>query len=103
MVNSGSAGAQLTLGAVGQSGGTRSLTKTGNGTLVLGGAGSYTGGTKLALGVITLGVANALGSGGLQSIYLRDPDGNAIEVYVDTSDVWRTDPQAVASISPLTL
>jgi hypothetical protein len=24
-------------------------------------------------------------------------------VYVDTSDVWRTDPQAVASISPLTL
>ena len=38
-----------------------------------------------------------------QSIYLHDPDGNAIEVYVDTSDVWRTDPQAVASISPLTL
>jgi len=38
-----------------------------------------------------------------QSIYLRDPDGNAVEVYVDTSDVWRTDPQAVASISPLTL
>ena len=38
-----------------------------------------------------------------QSIYLHDPDGNAIEVYVDTSDLWRTDPQAVASISPLTL
>ena len=38
-----------------------------------------------------------------QSIYLHDPGGNAIEVYVDTSDVWRTDPQAVASISPLTL
>lgn len=38
-----------------------------------------------------------------QSIYLHDPDGNAIEVYVDTSDVWRTDPQAVASVSPLTL
>jgi len=38
-----------------------------------------------------------------QSIYLHDPDGNAIEVYVDTSDIWRTDPQAVASISPLTL
>jgi hypothetical protein len=37
-----------------------------------------------------------------QSIYLHDPDGNAIEVYVDTSDVWRTDPRAVASISPLT-
>jgi catechol-2,3-dioxygenase len=38
-----------------------------------------------------------------QSIYFNDPDGNAIEVYVDTSDVWRTDPQAVASIAPLSL
>src|SRR5258707_12058219 len=38
-----------------------------------------------------------------QSIYLHDADGNAIEVYVDTSDLWRTDPRAVASISPLTL
>ena len=38
-----------------------------------------------------------------QSIYLHDPDGNAIEVHVDTSDVRRTDPRAVASISPLTL
>jgi len=38
-----------------------------------------------------------------QSVYLHDPDGNAIEVYADTSDVSRTDPQAVASISPLTL
>lgn len=38
-----------------------------------------------------------------QSIYVEDPDGNAIEVYVDTSDVWRTDPQAVASIAPLAL
>ena len=38
-----------------------------------------------------------------QSIYFDDPDGNTIEVYVDTSDVWRTDPQAVASIAPLSL
>jgi catechol 2,3-dioxygenase len=38
-----------------------------------------------------------------QSIYLHDPDGNAIEVYVDASDVWRTDPRTVASISPLSL
>ena len=38
-----------------------------------------------------------------QSICLHDPDGNAIEVYVDTSDLWRTDPRAVASFSPLTL
>jgi len=54
----------LTLGAVGQSGGTRSLTKTGHGTLRLNGAGNYAGGTTLNEGAITLGVANALGSGG---------------------------------------
>jgi catechol 2,3-dioxygenase len=38
-----------------------------------------------------------------QSIYFDDPDGNQIEVFVDTSDVWRTDPQAVAMIAPLAL
>jgi catechol 2,3-dioxygenase len=38
-----------------------------------------------------------------QSIYLRDPDGNGIELYIDCSDVWKTDPQAVATIGPLTL
>ena len=27
-----------------------------------------------------------------QSIYVQDPDGNAIELYVDTSDVWRSEP-----------
>jgi catechol 2,3-dioxygenase len=38
-----------------------------------------------------------------ESIYINDPDGNAIELYVDASDVWRTDPQAVAAIAPLAL
>ncbi len=38
-----------------------------------------------------------------QSIYFDDPDGNTIEVYVDCSDVWRTDPQTVATIAPLAL
>ena len=38
-----------------------------------------------------------------ESIYFNDPDGNAIEVYVDTSDVWRTDPQTVATAVPLSL
>jgi autotransporter-associated beta strand protein len=64
VVNGSSATAQLTVGAVGQSGGTRSLRKTGSGTLLLNGAGSYTGGTTLSQGTLTLGVANALGSGG---------------------------------------
>ena len=38
-----------------------------------------------------------------QSIYVRDPDGNGVELYIDTSDVWKTDPQAVATIAPLDL
>jgi catechol 2,3-dioxygenase len=38
-----------------------------------------------------------------QSIYVLDPDGNQIELYVDSSDVWRTNPDAVATIEPLTL
>ena len=30
-----------------------------------------------------------------QSLYLTDPDGNGIELYVDTSDVWKDDPSAL--------
>lgn len=37
------------------------------------------------------------------SIYTSDPDGNAIELYADVSDIWRTDPSAVASMRPLQL
>ena|SRR5579871_3635758 len=37
------------------------------------------------------------------SIYVRDPDGNGVELYVDASDIWKTDPQAVATIAPLEL
>ncbi len=37
------------------------------------------------------------------SLYLSDPDGNGIEVYVDTSDVWRENPQEVAQAYPLEL
>lgn len=53
-----------------------------------------------ALGVEITGISDHTVS---ESIYLNDPDGNGIELYVDASDVWRTDPQAVASIAPLTL
>lgn len=39
-----------------------------------------------------------------QSIYLNDPDGNGIELYVDADPaVWRTDPAAVATVEPLEL
>jgi catechol 2,3-dioxygenase len=39
-----------------------------------------------------------------QSIYLADPDGNMIEVYVDADPrIWRDDPASVATVGPLTL
>jgi catechol 2,3-dioxygenase len=38
-----------------------------------------------------------------QSLYVADPDGNTVELYVDASDVWKTNPAVVASISPLQL
>jgi catechol 2,3-dioxygenase len=38
-----------------------------------------------------------------QSIYCDDPDGNRIELYVDSSDAWKQDPQLVASSEPMQL
>lgn len=37
------------------------------------------------------------------SLYVRDPDGNGVELYVDTSDIWKKDPQSVATMQPLNL
>jgi catechol 2,3-dioxygenase len=36
-----------------------------------------------------------------KSLYFHDPDGNGVEVYVDTSDVWRKEPQRVAQLKAL--
>ena len=39
-----------------------------------------------------------------QSIYLEDPDGNGLELYVDADPaIWREDPSAVATSIPLEL
>ncbi|MFP6759760.1 MAG: VOC family protein [Alphaproteobacteria bacterium] len=38
-----------------------------------------------------------------QSLYMKDPDGNEVEVYVDTSDAWKQDPQLIAQAEPLEL
>ena len=38
-----------------------------------------------------------------QALYLRDPDGNGVELYVDGSAVWKSDPQRVAESRPLKL
>jgi catechol 2,3-dioxygenase len=37
------------------------------------------------------------------SLYLTDPDGNGIELYVDTSDVWKDDPSALIRRQELVL
>lgn len=38
------------------------------------------------------------------SVYIEDPDGNEIELYVDVSEAWKTDPAAIlAPIKPLKL
>jgi catechol 2,3-dioxygenase len=39
-----------------------------------------------------------------QGLYISDPDGNLIELYVDADDqLWHDDPRAVANSDPLTL
>lgn len=38
------------------------------------------------------------------SLYIQDPDGNELELYVDVSDAWKTNPKAVLSpVRPLSL
>ena len=39
-----------------------------------------------------------------QGVYISDPDGNLIELYVDAPEqVWREDPSLVANSDPLDL
>jgi len=39
-----------------------------------------------------------------KSIYLTDPDGHGLELFVDTDPaIWREDPAAVATVEPLEL
>lgn len=37
------------------------------------------------------------------SLYLSDPDGNGIELYVDTSDAWKRDPDVLIQRKELVL
>lgn len=59
-----SAGTSPTLAYNGALSGAGDLVKTGTGTLLLGGNNSYTGGTTLVAGVISLNSANAIGTSG---------------------------------------
>jgi catechol 2,3-dioxygenase len=42
-------------------------------------------------------IDRAIDHGVTQSLYLRDPDGNGIELFVDVSDAWREDPAALVN------
>ena len=52
-----------------------------------------------AAGVVTTPIDHEV----TKSLYLADPDGNGVELYVDASDAWRRDPQRVAQVAPLAL
>ena len=56
----GGAGNLTLSGAIGESGGSRALTKAGTGTLTLSGANAYTGATTISAGTLTLGANNVL-------------------------------------------
>ena len=58
--------------------------------------------TKLSLEEAGIAV-RARDHGVTQSLYLHDPDGNAIELYVDTSDAWKEHPELIARSDPLEL
>jgi len=54
-----------------------------------------------AMGIAILGQSDHQVS---QSLYLRDPDGILLELYVDADPaLWRADPGAVAHVGPLDL
>lgn len=40
-------------------------------------------------------ISKILDHGITHSIYIRDPDGNEVELYVDVSDAWKGEPEAV--------
>ena len=48
----------------------------------------------LVAGVQIVGSAD---HGVTHSLYILDPDGNELELYVDVSDAWKLDPKAVAA------
>ena len=59
----------------------------------------HAGATLEAAGVSTTPIDHEVS----KSLYFQDPDGNGVEVYVDASQVWRTEPQRVAQVKPLQL
>ncbi len=52
----------------------------------------------------TVEIVGASDHGVTHSLYIRDPDGNELELYADISDVWKRDPRAfMTPVKPLPL
>ena len=82
------AGTQLTLsGTVSQATGTRSLTKTGTGTLVLSGSNSYSGGTFVNNGVLNFNGLSALGAGSTLDLGSVSTNGTLKYASGNTADI----------------
>lgn len=77
-------------GAIGQTGGARSLTKLGVGALTLNGSNTFTGGVNLNAGTLNLGNAAALGTGTLiiTSGTLDNTSGGALTLSTNNPQIW---------------
>ena len=81
-------GTQLTVsGNITQASGTRSLTKTGTGTLVLSGSNSYSGGTAVSNGVLNFNGLAALGSGTALDLGSAATNGTLKYASLNTADI----------------
>ena len=81
-VNAGSPTNYILTG--GQMAGTASLTKTGNGTLVLSQANTYSGGTVISNGVLRVGILNAVSSTGAGNVSIVSPGILDLNTYSDS-------------------
>ncbi len=80
-----STGTATQSGIISESGGPHPIEKTGGGTLVLSGANTYSGGTKITAGTIQLGgVAGSIGTGGLDTTSAGTFDLNSHDQTVTT-------------------
>lgn len=61
--------------------------------------------TKRELNQVKILIDGMSGHTVSQSLYLKDPDGNEVELYVDTdASIWKSNPAAVVfPIKPLNL
>ena len=81
-------GTQLTIaGNISEVSGTRSLTKTGSGTLVLSGTNAYSGGTSINAGVLEFSSSSSLGTGTTLALGAAATNGTLRYASGNTADI----------------